>query len=171
MSKTDLRQWLKQARLGLSDNERLLKNKQICTRLEEIDWSDVRFLHCYKPITKLGEVDISAFIANIKMRYPHLQIYTTRKIDGVWTIVQWESRSPAKPLHFDVVIVPMLGFDTNLHRIGYGGGYYDRFLAAQKQAKKVGVCFEVGRVRSIPIEPHDTALDVIVTEANVFMNK
>jgi 5-formyltetrahydrofolate cyclo-ligase len=65
---------------------------------------------------------------------------------------------------FDVIIVPMLGFDASLQRIGWGGGYYDKFLAAQPQAIKIGVCYSIGEVEHIPAEPHDVPLDMIVTE-------
>jgi 5-formyltetrahydrofolate cyclo-ligase len=64
----------------------------------------------------------------------------------------------------------MLAFDTSLQRIGYGGGYYDRFLATQPQARKVGVCFELGKVQYVRSEPHDIPLDSIVTERRVYPN-
>jgi 5-formyltetrahydrofolate cyclo-ligase len=62
----------------------------------------------------------------------------------------------------------MLGFDASLHRIGYGGGYYDRFLADQPKAKKIGVCYEVSKVGKIPAEPHDVPLDFIVSESHTY---
>jgi 5,10-methenyltetrahydrofolate synthetase len=63
----------------------------------------------------------------------------------------------------------MLGFDPKtLHRIGYGGGYYDKFLAGQPEAKKVGVCYEAGKTGQIPMESHDIALDMVVTENQVY---
>jgi 5-formyltetrahydrofolate cyclo-ligase len=69
---------------------------------------------------------------------------------------------------FDVVIVPMLGFDNDLQRIGYGGGYYDKFLAGQGGAKKIGVCFTLGLISKVPSEPHDIKLDTIVTENKIY---
>jgi len=62
----------------------------------------------------------------------------------------------------------MLGFDKTLNRIGYGGGYYDKFLANQPDAQKIGVCFEQGKVEHIPAEPHDIPLDIIITEEKVY---
>jgi 5-formyltetrahydrofolate cyclo-ligase len=69
---------------------------------------------------------------------------------------------------FDVIIVPMLGFDTSLQRIGWGGGYYDKFLATQPKAKKIGVCYSIGEVERIPAEPHDIPLDMIMTERHTY---
>ena len=63
----------------------------------------------------------------------------------------------------------MLGFNSKaLHRIGYGGGYYDKFLATQPQAQKIGVCFEQGKLAQIPAELHDIPLDVIITENHIY---
>lgn len=168
MDKAELRNNLKQLRQNLSNNERLALSQQICRRLEAIDWSQVRNLHCFEPITKLGEVDITPFIATLQTQYPKIQLYTSRLIDADWKIVSWEDHGLAQTLQFDAVVIPMLGFDSSLHRIGYGGRYYDTFLATQEHAKKIGVCFEQGRVQRIPAKPHDVSLDIIVTEANVY---
>jgi 5-formyltetrahydrofolate cyclo-ligase len=168
MDKTELRSHLKQLRQNLSNSEQLESSQQICRQLEAIDWSKVRNLHCFEPITKLGEVDITGFIATLQTQYPKIQLYTSRLIDGDWKIVSWKEHRLAQALQFDAVVIPMLGFDSSLHRIGYGGRYYDTFLATQKHARKIGVCFEQGRVQYIPAKPHDIALDIIVTEANVY---
>jgi 5,10-methenyltetrahydrofolate synthetase len=70
---------------------------------------------------------------------------------------------PVQPAETDVAIVPGIAFDTECHRIGYGGGYYDRFLAAFP-GKKVALAYEVQIYDSIPAEPHDLPVDIIVTE-------
>ena len=168
MNKAELRDHLKQLRQNLPDTERLKLSQQICRRLEAIDWSEVRTLHCFEPIAELNEVDIAAFISDIQKQYPKIQLYSSRRIDNTWKIVSWQNHNIVQAPHFDAVIVPMLGFDTRLHRIGYGGGYYDRFLATQPQARKIGLCFELGRAQHIPAEPHDVVLDAIVTESAVY---
>jgi 5-formyltetrahydrofolate cyclo-ligase len=71
-------------------------------------------------------------------------------------------------LKFDIIIVPMLGFDEQLNRLGYGGGFYDRFLANQLQARKIGVCFDACLVNKVPFEPHDITMDLIVTETKTY---
>lgn len=62
---------------------------------------------------------------------------------------------------YDMVIVAGLLFDRHGYRIGYGGGYYDTFLAHQKEALKVGVCYPFQRVESLPKESHDVPLDLL----------
>jgi len=69
----------------------------------------------------------------------------------------------------DVLLVPLLGFDAAGYRLGYGGGYFDRTLAAYaKRPATIGVGFELGRMPTIRPQPHDIPLDMIVTEAGVF---
>ncbi len=63
----------------------------------------------------------------------------------------------------DAVIVPIVAFDRECHRIGYGKGYYDGFLATTP-AVKIGIAYECQRVQMIPTEPHDVRLDAIATE-------
>ena len=67
------------------------------------------------------------------------------------------------------LLLPVNGFDAAGYRIGYGGGFFDRTLAAQRPAPlAIGVGFELARVDTIRPEPHDVRLDAIVSEAGVF---
>ena len=61
----------------------------------------------------------------------------------------------------------MLAFDSDGHRLGYGGGYYDRTLAGLPNARAIGVAYAGQEVLSLPREPHDHPLDMIVTENGV----
>lgn len=68
----------------------------------------------------------------------------------------------------DVVLMPLLGFDKHGTRLGYGGGYYDRTLAAmQKTPRLVGLAFAAQELDHIPRESHDVPLDAVITEAGV----
>ena len=65
----------------------------------------------------------------------------------------------------DLVIAPGIVFDKKGHRIGYGHGYYDRFLKIlKKDVKKIGLAFELQLVDKIPEERHDVPVDIVVTE-------
>ena len=69
----------------------------------------------------------------------------------------------------EAVMIPVVGFDAAGYRIGYGGGYFDRTLAALRPRPfAVGVGFELARIDSVAPETHDQPLDVMVTEAGVF---
>jgi 5-formyltetrahydrofolate cyclo-ligase len=70
----------------------------------------------------------------------------------------------------EAVLVPLLGFDSAGFRLGYGGGYYDRSLAALRARGPVvaiGIAFAGQEVEALPREPHDEALDAVVTERGV----
>ena len=67
------------------------------------------------------------------------------------------------PAELDGVVVPLVAFDDAGHRLGYGGGNYDRLLArVRPDIAIVGIAFEEQRVPSVPTEPHDRALPRIV---------
>jgi len=66
-----------------------------------------------------------------------------------------------------IVIVPMLAFDADGYRLGYGGGFYDRTLPALAARQVVGVAFEAQRVAALPRGPNDVRLATIVTETGV----
>lgn len=64
----------------------------------------------------------------------------------------------------DVVLVPLLAFDRNFHRLGQGAGHYDRALAMLPGAVRVGVAFAVQEVEVLPVDPWDQPLDAVITE-------
>lgn len=73
-----------------------------------------------------------------------------------------------EPAAVDVVIVPGSAFDTRGGRLGYGGGFYDAFLARTRpDTRRIGICFELQVVPRVPREPHDLCVDVVVTERRV----
>lgn len=82
-----------------------------------------------------------------------------------------EPAAEAPELIPHVLIVPLVGFDTRLSRLGYGGGFYDRTLARLRAAGPVtaiGFAFEGQRLEVIPQEPTDEPLDLIVTESSIY---
>lgn len=77
----------------------------------------------------------------------------------------------AEVLRPDIILLPLAVFDGAGNRIGYGGGYYDRAIAALRAAGRapclVGLAFEEQRAPAVPAESHDVALDMIITPAGV----
>lgn len=71
---------------------------------------------------------------------------------------------PAEPVTPDAFIIPLLGFDSGLRRIGQGGGFYDRALAAHPHAKKIGFGWSIQQLPAVPCDPWDERLDMVVTE-------
>lgn len=67
----------------------------------------------------------------------------------------------------DVCITPGLAFGPHGERLGYGGGYYDRFLGAHPNVLPIGLCYESQLVEGLPMHPHDHPMAIVVTPARV----
>jgi len=69
----------------------------------------------------------------------------------------------------DTVLLPMVGFDMQGYRLGYGGGFFDRTLAAMsKRPAVIGVAHELAKLETIHPQPHDIAVDYVVTELGIY---
>ena len=67
------------------------------------------------------------------------------------------------------MVIPMIGFDKQGFRLGYGSGYFDRTLVAiMPRPLAIGVAFEILRVDTLHPQPHDVPMDFIVTEAGIY---
>lgn len=82
------------------------------------------------------------------------------------------TRHPAgEPLTPDALLVPLLAFDARGGRLGYGGGYYDRTLAALPGHRSIGCAFAAQEVTSVPAGPTDMRLHAVATERGVILCK
>ncbi|HEX4367314.1 MAG TPA: 5-formyltetrahydrofolate cyclo-ligase, partial [Rhodopila sp.] len=67
----------------------------------------------------------------------------------------------------DMLLIPLLAFDANGGRLGYGGGFYDRTLAALPGRFRLGCAFAAQQVDSVPVGPYDVRLDAVATENGI----
>ena len=75
-----------------------------------------------------------------------------------------------KKIYPNILLIPLVGFDDQLNRLGYGGGYYDRYLSKAKiknKLFKIGIGFSFQRVKNLPIDNHDQKLDCVITEKKI----
>jgi 5-formyltetrahydrofolate cyclo-ligase len=87
-------------------------------------------------------------------------------VPGVWNIPVPPAQAPV--VLPDVVIAPLVGFDAACYRLGYGGGFFDRTLASFARRPRVfGVGYSQAAIPTIHPQPHDIAMDAIVTEGGV----
>ncbi len=77
-----------------------------------------------------------------------------------------ETGSVVPPGAFDVIVVPGLAFDRTGNRIGFGAGYYDRFLSLTP-AIRIGLAFDFQLVDRLPADPRDISMDLVVTESDI----
>lgn len=77
------------------------------------------------------------------------------------------SEIPAEASDVDTIILPMLGFDRAGGRIGYGAGYYDRFLSKHPGLEKIGIAFACQEFDGLPVDENDIPMDYIITEDGI----
>ena len=73
----------------------------------------------------------------------------------------------SKIFYPDILLVPLVAYDNDLNRLGYGGGFYDRYIEKIEKIKKVikiGLAFSYQKLKSFPVNQHDKKLDFILTE-------
>lgn len=192
--KSLLRKQLKQRRLNMDPAQRIKESAEICTaaesyieRLRTTTGKSAITLFSYlayrdEPDT-LPLLDYcwqqgdTVLVPRIDPR--HQGIFHLHRIDsimdvksGAYGIPEPADGLPAFPpkqwQEIDLVIVPGLGYDRYGNRIGYGGGYYDRFMhkltVSSKRRPLLGAfAFETQLVPSIPMEPHDFRIDILFT--------
>ena len=69
------------------------------------------------------------------------------------------------------LIIPMLAFDSNLNRLGYGGGFYDRFIQKiekQSNCVKIGLALSYQKINKVPVDKYDKKMDYIITEKRIY---
>ena len=77
---------------------------------------------------------------------------------------------PSKKFYPDILLIPLVGYDDNLNRLGYGGGFYDRYIEKIEKIKKVikiGFAFSYQKIKSVPTNQFDKKLDFIITEKEI----
>jgi 5-formyltetrahydrofolate cyclo-ligase len=77
------------------------------------------------------------------------------------------SEIPAQGGEVETILLPMLGFDRTGGRIGYGAGYYDRFLERFPDLRRIGLAFSCQEISSLPLDDTDVRMDHIITEEGI----
>ncbi|MDB2698199.1 5-formyltetrahydrofolate cyclo-ligase [Candidatus Pelagibacter bacterium] len=128
---------------------------------------------------EIDDLEILNFLEkkNFKVSLPII------KKDNQMNFCSWSSNDPLKINKFgipepvsskifypDILLVPLVAYDSSLNRLGYGGGYYDRYIEKIEKIKKVikiGLAFSFQKISSIPINRYDKKLDFIVNEKEI----
>jgi 5-formyltetrahydrofolate cyclo-ligase len=161
------------------------KNAALAARIEEaLARRDARCIGLYWPVA--GEFDartaMARWLAADPARGAALPVVV--KPHAPMAFHAWSAHAPMKEGRYripvpaeehvvvpDLLLIPCVGFDADRYRLGYGGGYYDRTLAAWPDSKRpvtIGIAYESGRCPALPRESHDMPLDAIVTESAIY---
>lgn len=172
MDKARLRKKAKFQRQALSADQTKNLSRSITNETWEIvDWPKIHSIHSYLPITQNNEVDTLPLLQAARQANPNIKIATTTHpgLETFWLDINFKPlKKVTDNFQFGLVLVPMLAFDKAGYRLGYGGGFYDRFLAGQNQALVVGLCYELGHLTKLPHDEFDIPMHVVVTEKSIY---
>ncbi len=180
MAKEDLRRRLLANRQSLTADLRAQFDAVLCACV--IDWwqrHPVRTLGVYWPIR--GEADLLPSYVELAKRGVRLALPVVTQAGAALRFAAWtpgdvlapgamnvpEPLPPHTEIMPEAVLVPCVGFNRQRYRLGYGGGFYDRTLAANPRPLAIGISYECG-LANFTAAAHDVALDEIITENTNF---
>lgn len=178
--KEEIRKQIKKLRSELTPNDIIHKSDIITRRIIHEDiYTKCNNILLYMPIN--NEVDTTMLFCkaledgkNIyypkvygkNMEFIHVKSFN-EFIEGSYGIKEPVSDEAAN-IDDGLIIMPGVAFDKHLNRIGYGGGYYDRYISAHNKLRKLAICFECQIVNEVPSEAFDIKPEMIVTEDNIY---
>lgn len=189
MAKSELRQEMTTARNNLSGSEVRSLSSSILSRLEDMSfYKEASLIFIYvnfqkevktKPLIQRAldagkRIAVPACIPKGKIILPCEISSLNELVPGTWGILepQEDSRKVVPAEEIDLAVVPGLAFDRHFNRLGYGAGYYDRFLPKlRKNAVKAGICYSVQLIDQLPVDVYDVAMDVIITDTEVLVRR
>lgn len=180
-TKVALRDKAHDARAALSPDERKAASQAACEHFfKAFNFADGQVVAAYWPIR--DEMDCQAILIKLMDARQPVCLPVVLGEGEPLELRLWQDGAPLYPSGFgtlapeelapkavpDIVLMPLLGFDKQGTRLGYGGGYYDRTLAGlEKKPRLIGLAFAVQEVDFIPRGDHDIPLDSAVTENGV----
>lgn len=181
--KKDLRFHFLEARSNLTMREVLQKSSRVINKLIALtQFKEAQVIHTYVSMSERNEVHTHSFIqkclnTNKKVIVPKMEKggklsqSLLSSFDELrpnkWGVLEPESISSYDSSEMDLIIVPMVAGDRLKNRLGYGMGYYDRFLG-DIAAVKIGLLFDCQMHQDIlPTEEFDVPLDILITESEV----
>lgn len=178
MTKTMFRQNAFAVRDDIPVEKRLLLSAQTCEAAQPL-LKEAKTVMLYKPIR--SELDISCLFEwlwkrGVSTLLPSVMedrivaaLYSADSImkTGPYNIEEPVFDRPFEPMEIDVCLVPGIAFTRAGDRMGYGAGYYDRFLP-QTRAKRIGICFPQQVYNTIPTEEYDRKMHLVVTADDIF---
>lgn len=178
MDKKEVRQLIKGYRQNLSDEDVEIQSRLIIDRLKKSDiYKDAENVFLY--ISYNREVDTYMLLSQCltdgkKVYAPRVLSKTDMEfyrimdehdlVSGYMEIMEPSDACEKVRTRDGLFIMPGLAFDYDFHRIGYGGGFYDRYLSAGNTFVKVALAFDFQLLDSIPYEEHDLKPDYIITQ-------
>lgn len=144
-----------------------IENEYIGTYISFRDELDTKKLNQY-----LLERELNLALPAIDFQTKEINFFmyhkNTELIENKFSIL--EPKDKDKVIFPKIILIPLLGYSKSGFRLGYGGGYYDKYLSKNDigDVKKIGIAFSFQEVEEIPVEDHDERLDWILTEKHLY---
>jgi 5-formyltetrahydrofolate cyclo-ligase len=184
MTKKELRKVATEQRRSLSDAEVAEYSKTLLDHFSSFDLSGIKTIHVFIPIAEKKEPDTFIFIDWLAIHHPQIKIIVPKADFGTALMSSYvyagkealiknlyNILEPQKgELHtgdVDLVLIPMLAFDQRGYRVGYGKGFYDRFLLNIK-TQKVGLSFFGAADLIDDVDEYDVRMDFCITPEKIY---
>ncbi|MBA3784578.1 MAG: 5-formyltetrahydrofolate cyclo-ligase [Acidobacteria bacterium] len=188
MKKAELRKTYLAERKNLSSAERTGESRAIAARFfQKFDLTKIEFLHCFLPIEKFNEIETPIILQKIWREFPNIETlaprvnFQTGEIENlkytpatelarnVWRIAEPIGNELIAAEKIDLVLAPLLVCDRKGFRVGYGKGFYDKFLRrCRRDCLKIGLSYFAPTNTIADVNEFDVKLDYCVTPENVY---
>lgn len=188
MNKAELRKAMLQRRRALSIDEVAVRSQRIAELFfRHFNLRGGQTVHVFLPIVKNNEVNTWPIIERLRLEHPEVRVavpvtdaaqhvlthhHLTEEsvlVENVWGIPEPKDTQLVHAHEIDLVLIPLLAFDKTGHRVGYGKGFYDRFLAdCRPDVVKIGLSLEPPVERIADPNVYDVPLDYAITPEEVW---
>ena len=179
MSKNQIRKKILNLREKLYSENLSIKVEEVLKFIKKLNVKK-KIIGCYYPVNyelntielikKLRKNNYLVGLPVIKKNY-HMDFYEYRANDPL-NVSRYGIPEPIKQKKLvpTILLIPMVAFDKNCNRLGYGGGFYDRFLEKNQNVNliKIGLAFSFQKVNQLPVSKFDKKLDYIFTEKKIY---
>ena len=179
--KNSIRTILRQKKEAMLPEDRLEKSRRICRHLmaiirdketvmvytsKEKEVNTVPLIHAL--FRQKNPVVVPIIVKeDVSLRLSYLRDFSALVPSTFGVPEPIGNEIPAAAEDIGTIVLPMLGFDRTGGRIGYGAGYYDRFLSKYPDLRKVGIAFACQEVGNLPVDENDIRMDTIITEDGI----
>ena len=179
--KNSIRKILRQKKEAMLPEDRLEKSQRICRHLmaiirdketvmvytsKEKEVNTVPLIHAL--FRQKNPVVVPIIVKeDVSLRLSYLRDFSALVPSTFGVPEPIGNEIPAAAEDIGTIVLPMLGFDRTGGRIGYGAGYYDRFLSKHPYLRKVGIAFACQEVGNLPVDENDIRMDTIITEDGI----
>ena len=180
MSKYKLRKKILKIRKATNSNNITIDFSKVVNLIKK-EKANKKNIGGYYPINY--EIDDLEILKELEKRKFNISLPVVKKNYSM-NFYKWSFKDPLKINKYgipepetknivypDILLIPLVAFDKNLNRLGYGGGYYDRLIAKLSKKKniiKIGLAMSVQKINEVPMNKYDKRLDYIVTNKCIF---